>query len=258
MVSLCELFGIIGNKKTLLNENLKQFYSHGSKHPHGWGLAYLENDGSQTIYKEPVCASDSNLLKKILKSKIESRFAIGHIRFATIGNISQINCHPFSINDITGRQWTLAHNGNIYAGLKLLEYTKTQIGQTDSERVLLRIIDKINIKTKEKGTELTAIERCEVVDKTVSALSFRNKLNLLIYDSELFYVHTNIKDTLYGSFNKDFNCFATVPINDKYKWEPIPLNSLLAFSGTKKIYHGKNHGNEFIKGTPSSFDNFSI
>ena len=25
VVSLCELFGIIGNKKTLLNENLKQF-----------------------------------------------------------------------------------------------------------------------------------------------------------------------------------------------------------------------------------------
>lgn len=259
VILLCELYGIVGNNKININKTLSLFYKHSDKNPHGWGLAYLDdNDISQTIYKEAVCANESKILPKLFKKPIETKVAIGHIRFATIGKITKVNCHPFSINDCTGRQWTLAHNGNIYSGLKLISYTKTQIGQTDSERVLLHIIENIDKATNEKGAELSATERCKLVDISISELSYRNKLNLLIYDSELFYVHTNIKDTLYYSLQEDHYCFVTVPLENNFEWSKVPLNKLNVYLGIDRVYLGEDHGNEFINAKPGNYDKFYI
>jgi len=255
---MCELYGTFGKKNISLNEDLKLFYKHSIKHAHGWGLAYWNKKSKLTLYSEGKCANESELLKSILSSPIESQVSIGHIRFATAGSICDRNSHPFTATDSSGREWTLAHNGNIYVGLQLLPYIEEQIGETDSERILLYLVDCIDKKTEEKGAPLDSKERCEVVDSVLAELSLGNKLNLLIYDSQQYYVHTNAKDTLYLSFKDDYYCFATVPLENNFLWDKVPLNRLLVYSGINQIYCGSDHCNEFIKATPSTFENFNI
>lgn len=111
---------------------------------------------------------------------------------ATIGSIKIENCHPFTQRDHTGRQWTLIHNGTIYSVRQLMKYIHTQIGDTDSERISLAMIDEIN-----KNKAVTAQQRFDTADRFIISLSKRNKLNLMIYGGELLYVHQNMKDTLY-------------------------------------------------------------
>lgn len=255
---MCELYGIIGKKKISINETLELFYKHSVKHSHGWGLAYWNNNSESKIYNEGKCANDSELLQNILSSTIESNVSIGHIRFATAGSISHNNSHPFKKIDSSGREWTLAHNGHVYVGLQLLPYIENQVGGTDSERILLYLVNCINSKTKEKGIPLNNKERCEVVDSIVQELSYGNRLNLLIYDTEQFYVHANLKDSLYCSLQDNYYCFASTPLENDFSWDNVPLNRLLVYSDINLIYYGNDHGNEFIKATLSNFDNFNI
>ena len=255
---MCELYGIISNKTISLNESLKLFYKHSDKNPRGWGLAYWNDESKITIFNEGKCGSDSELLQGILASPIESKFSIGHIRTASIGSMSDNNSHPFTKTDSSGRQWTLAHNGNMYVESQLSPYTEKQIGETDSERILLYLIDCINRKAEEKGSSLNGKERCEVVDSLVQELSPNNKLDLLIYDTDQFYVHINIRDSLYFASKDGYYLFATVPLENNFFWHKVPLNSLLVYSGIDQIYAGKDHGHEFINAALSKFDNFNV
>ena len=90
---MCELFGICAATPIEANDLLKKFYAHSVHHPHGWGLALLDG-GGPAIEKEPVCAAGSTYLKYRLKSRIASKTAIAHIRYATQGVMEYDNTHP--------------------------------------------------------------------------------------------------------------------------------------------------------------------
>ena len=169
-----------------------------------------------------------------------------------------MNCHPFIKEDSSSRNWTLIHNGNIYSGLQLLPYEKKQTGETDSERILLYLIDNINQKTSEKGSPLNKLERCKVVEDFIYNLAPRNRLNLIIYDSEQLYVHANLKDSLYISNLEDSYCFSTTPLGNNSTWKSLPINRLFVYSHLELIYSGLKHNFEFIKSEPGNFDNFNI
>ena len=61
---MCELFGISSEENYNIGDYLKIFFSHSSAHPHGWGMACMEENTVQ-IEKEPVQASKSNYLNTI-------------------------------------------------------------------------------------------------------------------------------------------------------------------------------------------------
>lgn len=256
---MCELYGFIGNKNIQINDSLKIFYSHGAKHPHGWGFAHwLNHNIIPTINKDVTPSTESSELFNILANPINTNVALGHIRFATIGSIKKVNCHPFLCIDSTGRNWTLVHNGNIYSGLELIPYEEKQTGETDSERILLYLIDSINKKTLEKRSPLNNLERRRVVESFIKNLAPRNRLNLIIYDSEQLYVHANMKDTLYFSKQDESYYFSTTPLENNFKWNSLPINKLFVYSHSQLIYSGLRHDFEFIKSIPSNFDNFNI
>lgn len=113
---MCELYGITGDSPVRANDMLKEFYTHSHKHPHGWGLRYFNKNGTAFMCKEAVSAHNSLALPELLDHEIETPVLIAHIRFATVGSIAGSNSHPFTSWDNSGREWTLAHNGNIYSG----------------------------------------------------------------------------------------------------------------------------------------------
>lgn len=242
---MCELYAVNSYQPVLINETLRLFYQHSVRHPHGWGLVHWEQQQA-VIYREPCSAKESEYLKTILKHPIYSKIAFGHIRFATVGAIGPKNCHPFTRVDCCGRNWTLIHNGTIFSGTELIPYEAKQEGHTDSERILLYLMDGLEEAFLENGAPLNARQRSEVVEKMALDLSPRNKLNFLIYDSEQLYVHTNMKDTLFTACQGGAQFFVTAPLENDFDWKCLPLNTLQTYQDGILVYTGAQHNNEFI------------
>lgn len=236
---MCELLGFSSGHETDIREYLKEFFSHGIHHPHGWGIM-CENQGNREIFREAVCSVKSQKISEIIAETSPQTNALAHIRLATIGSIKSENCHPFTQKDFTGRQWTLIHNGTIYSGKQLMKYLNRQTGDTDSERISLALIDEIN-----ENQPHTAQQRFDVINNFVVSLSKRNKLNLMIYDGELLCVHQNMRDTLYYKSENDSIVFSTRPL-DNGDWKQYPLTQLCAFKAGKKVFEGTKHENIFV------------
>jgi glutamine amidotransferase len=156
------------------------------------------------------------------------------------------NCHPFIKRDKSGRSWTFMHNGTIFDCPLLDKYIHTQVGQTDSERILLYIIDQINAETAEKGSALNERERFDVVDRVVQDITAHNKVNFLLYDGSLFYVHENLRGSLFVKQIGQSLLFATSPLDNK-KWEPVEPCRLRAYKNGACALTGTAHRNEYIE-----------
>ena len=241
---MCELFAISSAVTLQANELLRAFYSHSKNNQNGWGLAIFHRNGVN-LEKEPVKANDSSYLRYRLHSLKNVNNLFAHIRKATRGNISYENCHPFVMDDIEGRTWTLMHNGTIFNCPKLDPYAQIQQGMTDSERILCYIIDRINAASVVLDHKLTQEERFRLLDEIVCEVSLHNKLNLIIYDGELFYIHTNYKNSLYVHQETNMALFATVPIDHRV-WLPVTFTTLLGYKDGRHILTGTCHGNEYI------------
>lgn len=243
--TVCELFGISSAKKFYANYYLKTFFSHSVHHPHGWGLACISSKGAQ-IEKESVQASKSNYLKERLSQPICSELLLAHIRYATIGNIAYRNCHPFCGKDCCGNYWTLIHNGTIFDFSPINGYLKKQCGDTDSERVFLYFLDKINEAQRKKAARLNFEEKFELFDEIICCMSKNNKLNLLFTDGKYLFAHTNCLNTLYFLEENGTVILSTTALNEK-NWRPLPFTRLTAFQKGKLIKTGTIHHNEYIE-----------
>ena len=243
---MCELLGLSAREKLTANKILRIFYLHGEEHPHGWGLALFRSDGSPVVEKEPLKSTDSRYLKARLDANIEADNLIGHIRLATMGMLDYVNCHPFAFKDIRGRNWTLAHNGTIFDFPLLNRYTKAQAGATDSERVAFYLVDEINRETTHRGRELDFEERFVVLERVVRDLTRgNNKVNLLVYDGEYLFAHTNYNDSLHMLRGKGTVWISTRPLTDE-TWENVPFCRLCAFRAGELVKKGVDHGGEYV------------
>lgn len=235
---MCELFGVSSEQKLQVDPYLKVFMSHSFDHPHGWGMAIFYG-GGVNVEKEPKTAGVSDYVQTRLAHPIHVRNMIAHIRLATRGGMAYENCHPFVSRDRTGRAWTLAHNGTIFQSELLENYRSVQDGSTDSERILCHIIQEMN-----DAGAADQEERFQILDKIILDIAAHNKLNLLIFDGEILYVHTNMRGTLYRTEREGAALFATTPL-DKGQWEQVPMMQLLAYQDGKLIASGTRHIYEY-------------
>ena len=252
-IDMYELFGFSSRREKTLKPYLREFFRHSVHHPNGWGLATFDggDDGDSRKMKtvkvqtEMISAEKSERLPGLIDALPDSKVLLAHIRRATIGGVKPENCHPFVRTDSDGRTWTLMHNGTIFSGNELLPYRKQQVGDTDSERILLYLIDLLNKKSAGRADPLNSFERFKVVEQAVDELSYRNKLNLLIYDGNKMYVHVNMRDTLFVRNGDGGAMFSTTPLEPQ-GWEPLPLNSLLVYDEGTLQYRGRDHHNEYL------------
>ena len=240
---MCELFGISSAKNIRANELLDAFYNHSYMHQDGWGLA-LFHGNEVSVEKEPVRAVDSRYLAARLSRPILCTNLLAHIRRATIGRIEYVNCHPFVLEDASGRTWTQIHNGTMFDSEVLAPYISLQEGTTDSERVLWYIIDRVNKELEKENMSLSGEHRIALIDRLLGSLSRGNKLNMLLFDGENLYVHTNCRDSLYVHSEPGTRVIATSPVCCE-DWEALPMNRLLVYKNGALIYTGESHGNEF-------------
>jgi len=242
---MCELFGITAIKKVNITGLLNEFFSHSDAHPNGWGLAVFD-DRNVIVEKEPLKASKSHYLKSRLHDTIETSGLFAHIRKATIGGDSYSNTHPFVATDNSGRTWTLVHNGTIFDAPVLSGYRHYQKGTTDSERILLYIVDQVNRHIAEKSDVFDDDARFHLIEKIIKELSPENKLNLLIYDGEHMYVHKNAAGTLYIKEQSGVTIFSTRPLCGT-NWNEVPQNKLLVYKEGSTVYSGTPHKHSYIE-----------
>lgn len=240
---MCELLGISAKERRAFNAVLREFFSHAEKNPHGWGLARLSCPPQ--IDKEPCKATTSERLRGLLDAGIEERTLLAHIRFASLGHPEYVNCHPFTASDGSGRVWTLIHNGTIFSSDALNAYIGVQTGTTDSERILLHLVACIDREQARVGHPLDVAERFDVLAAEIAALADGNKVNLLFYDGEVMYAHTNLKETLYYCQDGDALIFSTKPLLTG-TWEPVPFTRLVAVQDGTFIREAPPHGHEYV------------
>ena len=241
---MCELFGISTKTTYPANEFLHSFFTHSKEHCSGWGIAQFHN-GYASIEKEPVRAIDSRYLKERLRCLNQTGDLLSHIRLATVGYCVYENCHPFSGFDVSGRQWVLIHNGTLFGASFLSQYSSVQIGTTDSEQLLLHILDLVNQEIEQKGHALSFQERFSLLDQITCRISDGSKLNFLLHDGEYLYVHRNFEDSLYYLEDGDSVIFSTQPLQFKDRWNPLPENRLHAYQNGSCAAVGTNHGHTF-------------
>lgn len=238
---MCELLGISSSKNIDISDYLRKFFTHSHNNPHGWGLMY-ESDKREVI-REPVSAENSSFLSDIINYIPKQKTALAHIRFATVGSINEKNCHPFTGKDVSGREWTLIHNGTIFNGKHNHRYSQIQSGDTDSERFFLSLIDVMNDHIS-RGIP-NERERFEIINNFIVDNAPRNKLNLMIYDGELLYIHKNLKNSLYLKRIENGVVFATKPLDDG-EWIPFPMVQVIAYKNGNEVHRGAKHKGTFV------------
>ncbi len=238
---MCELFAVTSAEPVQPADYLKEFFSHSVRHPHGWGMMYEQNE--RIIIKEPVRACDSPLMRSLTENLAPQKNLMAHIRFATVGTVRTENCHPYTGKDLSGREWTLIHNGTIYSGKLNFQYFKKQTGDTDSERLFLALLDTVNERLR-RG-EMNSRARFETVHQFIISNAPRNKLNLIIYDGELMYVHKNLKNTLSYRRLEHGLLFSTQPLREG-EWIPFPTAQVIAYREGRELYRGRQHSGIYI------------
>lgn len=245
---MCELFGLSSKEKVRTTALLTEFFSHAKDNPHGWGAAVF-GGGKAEVVKEPVPAAESSAAKAFAGKHRDACLLLAHIRYATKGAVSSENTHPFVMKDIGGEEWVLAHNGTIFGCEALSGYIHDQQGETDSERILLYLIESLNMRMREKGESLTNEEKAEVVRKVLMEITPGNKVNLLISDGKLLFVHTNYRGSLMYIMTDGAVTISSKPLWAALPetWEEVPLNTLMAFEKGRLIYRGEPHDNEYFE-----------
>ncbi len=147
--------------------------------------------------------------------------------------------------DNRSRTWTLVHNGTIFNGAHLNDYMGVQHGDTDSERVLLYIVDQINVAQNHRCRALDEAERFDVLFGAIAELAQGNKLNLLFQDGEVLYAHCNFRDALHVWRDTDGVALSTRPLS-MGTWTPVPFTSLVAVKNGEIVRTSPPHGNEYV------------
>jgi glutamine amidotransferase len=107
---MCRLFGFRSvipsqvHRSLLAAENALGVQS--NEHPDGWGVAFYVDDAPH-VTRSPTAALGDSLFHR-LSGVVSSETVLAHVRKATQGKHSVLNCHPFQYG-----HWVFAHNGDI-------------------------------------------------------------------------------------------------------------------------------------------------
>jgi len=147
---MCRLFGFRSVIQSQVHRSLvaadNAISVQSQRHPDGWGVAYYI-DGTPHIMKSATGAMDCALFEHV-SGIVSSETVVAHIRKATQGDLSVLNCHPFQ----HGR-WVMCHNGDIpgFADVKVrLENAiaprlrRFILGDTDSERIFFLFLTELS------------------------------------------------------------------------------------------------------------------
>lgn len=152
---------------------------------HGNGICFIYNDGSYFIRKG-VKLTNEDIAEEVLMKINHLKWIIYHTRLASIGVISDRNCHPFENN---GR--VMAMNGTER------EYTVVNKNLTDTENILIAT-KNITKGTREYRSVFLGYENGKVfANKNYGSLEYMPCKNGGRVFASTFPMEYYIRDTIY-------------------------------------------------------------
>lgn len=192
---MCELFGLSSSAPLKVNYSLHAFAEHGGLlHPNksGWGIVCHEGNDARLI-KEPVPASDSALVRFVETQPLSCACFVAHVRYATAGEPSYANTHPF-IRELGGRTHFFAHNGGlaeIWRRMPLDSDRFRPVGETDSEYGFCVLLERLALLWQRTDGTPPLRERLAVVAETASDFRKLGSANFLYSDGEVLFAHAH-------------------------------------------------------------------
>ena len=136
----------------------------------GWYVPEVNFEPATFVSVNPAW-SNRNL--RNLAPKMQTECMIAHVRAASVGEVSEANCHPFQYKNIL-----MAHNGGVEEFPKIKRKLREGLndemynwikGQTDSEHIFAYLINTLITQHKTVGID-------EVVSSFETTFSFLKKL----------------------------------------------------------------------------------
>lgn len=148
---MCRLFGFRSVIQSQVHSSLvaadNALGQQSVRHQDGWGVAYYV-DGTPHVTKSPTHALSDALFHRV-SGVVSSETVIAHVRRATQGASTVLNCHPFQYG-----RWVFAHNGDIPQFDTAWRKTLTAevaphlrrfiLGETDSEVVFFIFLTRLS------------------------------------------------------------------------------------------------------------------
>ena len=146
---MCRLFGFRSVIQSQMHRSLVQadnaLCGLSEQHPDGWGVAYYI-DGTPHVMRSSSTALSDRMFQRV-SGVVASETVLAHVRKATQGALSVLNCHPFQYG-----RWVFAHNGDVPSFAEQRAALVAQIsprlsryilGETDSEVIFFLVLTQL-------------------------------------------------------------------------------------------------------------------
>jgi glutamine amidotransferase len=147
----------------------------------GWYVPELDPEPAVFVSTSPAW-SNRNL--RMIAPKIKSHCILAHVRAASVGDISEANCHPFSFKQFIGM-----HNGGIGGFQDIKREMRRDLsdevygwvrGQTDSEHFFAAFLERIR-KKKGKHNSKDVVDALRETLRYVEGLQKKKKVTEFSY-----------------------------------------------------------------------------
>lgn len=261
---MCELFAMSSRRPSAVSYSLPEFAQNGSalrSNRSGWGIAYA-HDRDAFVVREPKSAAESPWVDFIAAQGLKSKYVIAHVRYATRGEATLQNTHPF--RRALGRHTHLfAHNGTLTGleeGVDARALSRQPVGETDSELAFCLLLDRLEGLWRGTAGVPPLPDRMAVFADFAAEMAQLGSANFLYFDGDALFAHGHrriheedgrhtrpkppglqIKNCRVCAAEPEYACrglkidledqrtilVASVPLDD-FGWEPLPEGTALA------------------------------
>jgi glutamine amidotransferase len=162
-------------KNSLINQSVNAKELEEPLNGDGFGIGWY----AQEINHEPATFVSlnpawSNRNLRNLAPKIKTECLIAHVRAASVGDVSESNCHPFQYKSLL-----MAHNGGVENFSRIKRDLRSGLtdelynwikGQTDSEHIFAFLVSRVLTKHNNSTTTESIIEAFEHTFNTLKEL----------------------------------------------------------------------------------------
>lgn len=190
---MCELLAMSSNRPAHLTFSLNALAARGEaggRTHDGWGAAFYQ-DNDVALFREPLAAGDSALVRFVEAQGPGTTLAISHIRRATRGAVTLSNTQPFA-RELAGRMHVFAHNGDL-PGIERTENLAFDryrpVGTTDSEHAFCALLERMRGLWDSTSGLPPLDKRLSVVSQFASDLRKLGPANFLYADGDALFAH---------------------------------------------------------------------
>jgi glutamine amidotransferase len=258
---MCRLFGFRSVIPSQMHRSLiaadNALGRQSDRHPDGWGVAYYV-DGAPHVTRSPAHALGDALFHRV-SGVVSSDTVLAHVRKATQGGHTVLNCHPFQYG-----RWVFAHNGDVPDFSRhreaLLDEVSPRLrrfvlGETDSEVLFFMLLSRL--EAYGPLSQPKAVE--EVMDSVAGTVADaerlanapeqkENLLTFIVTDGTTMVAHHGGKELFFSTYKRrcaDRDTCASLAPYCEAETKSGHVNHLVLSS---EVLHGENVWTELSRG----------